>query len=351
MPSISLTFYSIKVFINKASKKQYFQLDNIEGESISQILFDYVSLDKNKYSKDANKELVSKIVYFECQNNTLDGRDLYDAINCIMESGNYGLSGKIINTEDENYTVTYLQKPAEAALKPFGFNISYKKGNELALLCIESIGKNSIIGDVQDFIKKAFNYYSNSINISKKIGKLNVEISNVYPLGYIKKMIDEALIKEIAISVNKTHLHDLSEKYPIDSKKKIIILREPSFINKAFLHSIISGKESFEALAEIKNDSEEIEDIKYVLDFNGKERTVSFSSYNSFRIAENIEDLVVKSTNGYPKRQSLFRIMNLKSMDYIRWLGLIGSELKGHLEEHTDKDMFLDLMEKDKFYD
>ena len=350
MPNVSLTFYSIKVYINKSRKKQFYSLDNIEGKSISQILYDYLSLDSNKYNKDSTKEIVSKIVYFSCQTFSLDKRYLYDAINCIMESGNYGLSGKIINTEDESYKVTHIQKQGEAALKPFGFNISYKKNNNLALMSVECIGKNSIIRDVNEFIKKAFNYYSNMLNASKKIGAIYVEIKNIYPLGYIQKMINESLVKEIAISVRKTHLHDISENYPMDAKKKIIILKEPTFINKIYLHSLISGQEDLNALGEIKNDTEEIEDIKYLLDFNGKERTVSFSTYNSFRIAEQIEDEVIKSTNGYPKRESLFRIMNSKSIDYLLALGIIGENLKGSLESQNNDNMFLNLMEKDQFY-
>ena len=348
MFNVTISYFSIKAYINKKDKRYYLRMGDIHGEKLTKVLFNYLNLDPADYKNDKTKEMVSKFIYFENTEHRLDGRYFYDSIDCMVEAGHYGDAAKIININDGG--LTHTQKPGEAATKPFGFSIFYKNDEEKAVLAIESIGKNSIIGDIKDFIKKAFNYYSNKAEKEKKQGTVYVEISNISPVEYINDLIDRGEIQNIYLSLEKSRIDDLTEKKPIDSKNKVVLYKKPKYFSKRKLKSLIVDEDGFNALAELKGDDEKISDIKYDVEVDGQKKSISYSNYRTFRISENITNLVVKSPNGHPTRKSLFRAIDARSIEYLKLLNIVGEDFKGEPSNLKNNDCFLDNMTGDDFY-
>ncbi len=348
MSNVTLSFFSIKAYTNKKEKRNYLHMGDIHGEKLTKVLFNYLNLDPAEYKNDKTKEMVSRFIYFENTKHRLDDRYFYDSIDCIVEAGHYGDAAKIVNINDGG--LTHTQKPGEAATKPFGFSIFYKNNEEQAVLAIESIGKNSIICDIKEFIKKAFNYYSNKTKEEQKQGAVYIEILNISPVDYIYKLIDEGEIKNIYLTIEKRRIDDLSEEKPIDSKNKVILYKKPNYINKRKLKSLIVDDSGFNALAELKDDDEEICDIKYDVEIDGQTKSISFSNYRTFRISENITSLVVKSQNGHPTKESLFRAIDARSIEYLKLLNIVGEDCKGEPSNLKNNDCFLDNMTGDDFY-
>lgn len=348
MSNVNVSYFSIKAYINKKDKKSYLFMGDIHGENLTKVLFNYLNLDQAEYKNDKTKEMVSKFIYFENTEHRLDDRYFYDSIDCIVEAGHYGNAAKIVNVNDGG--LTHTQKPGEAATKPFGFSIFYKNNEKQAILAIESIGKNSIISDIKDFIKKAFNYYSNKTKKEQKQGTVYIEIFNISPVDYIYKLIDEGEIKNIYLTLEKTRIDDLTEEKPIDSKNKVLLYKKPNYLNKRKLKSLIVDDSGFNALAELKNDDEEICDIKYDVEIGGQTKSISFSNYRTFRISENVTELIIKSPNGHPTRQSLFRAINASSIKYLQLLNIVGEDFQGEPSSLKNTECFLDNMTGDDFY-
>ena len=190
----------------------------------------------------------------------------------------------------------------------------------------------------------------NKAEKEKKQGTVYVEISNISPVEYINDLIDRGEIQNIYLSLEKSRIDDLTEKKPIDSKNKVVLYKKPKYFSKRKLKSLIVDEDSFNALAELKGDDEKISDIKYDVEVDGQKKSISYSNYRTFRISENITNLVVKSPNGHPTRKSLFRAIDARSIEYLKLLNIVGEDFKGEPSNLKNNDCFLDNMTGDDFY-
>ena len=340
MAKIALTIFSLKVSNSKEPQKVY-ELNKIKGKSLTDHLYSYLESLSKSYD-DNNDESIYKVTNIEHKDFFYDDSHYCSCVNSIIKSGKYGIESEIVDKISGE--VKFTKSVTDADVLPFGFSLMIPaQATEIGLLITQTFG----IYGVTKLIKDLFSRLIKSIN-----NDLEVNISNIMPNEYFRKLLENNHIKNIRLI---KYTKDYSDKADyIDGKKFNLldfkeieqIYKQPSIGSKfkRLLFDSFTNRRDFNQIIGIENQT--YDNIKIDFNINSSVKTVNYNGFSNLQVSEDItNEVTINTATGQPQIDSLYKEMNKTSIQYATLLKVLISveedklisKVFEHLEEKIEE--------------
>lgn len=317
MKNIGLTVYGLSIQDRKNQRKE---LHNIEGQSLINIISEYVHEMMNTYSADTESETVFKFEDIsEEKVNNESCQEKYTIIYGRVKTGEYGIESELVDYQTGN--VSHNRTLNEADVMPFGFCIAVPAGEvDNAIIILQSVG----IYGMKTMLHKKMTECIKNVN-----NELKFEMGTIVPKVYLDRFFDHGVLKKIRL-ISYTIPDDDSERYGInrgvkETSKEIIIRKPVGFLQnrKKELTEWRNGVRRFDQVIQIEG--VEYDDLKLEFATGRTSKTISLRNVDKLVVTENVTD-IVDIRGGHPSFISLCNAMKETSEFYLVAKGLLIEE-------------------------
>lgn len=348
MAKIGLSFYSVEVIVPSLYKgKETYKrvpLDNLNGKTLSDCVYDFLKKKLEKYQKDLEKEKIYRPSYIETEEYKIDGNYAFSSVFGVVKSGDYGVEVEIVDSDTS--LKVFDQKKEQAGVLPFGFGVYFSEGIKTGILVTQSYGAKGMSNHFKKMVTNA---------IEQSCDKHKVVIKSVYPDAYFRRLLDNEQIKDICIETYKKPKVDdkddaIKNGEIIDYSTREIKYKRPIFKDKNNIFRMFAERRNVNELKGLTNDDEEIKNIKVDFLVNGIPKTVNYDTYFNLRIAEDItNDVKINNDTGHPQANSLLEQMDNYVLMYLVNMKIISEMDKGSkLERDWSRHCHIKTTEDDK---
>lgn len=319
MAKISLTSYLIKV--KDKNTGNYFKFNEIKDDngneySFYEIMNEYFSSRKNSYSDNENDKKILN-VYKNNYKKEKDGNLVkYHLLKGIIQTGSYGYSSEIYNTETGE--IEFRKPPTSAEMLPFFYGLYLP--NEEKGICIfqrfKQFGiKYTFESNLKDFVNKNYSF-------------LSIEINPLLPDDYLRNFFDKGNIKKLRF-VKYEVASDITDRIGgrgADSK-----VGEVEYVIKAKRRKNLPVNSKFSNLLNNKGDIKEMfeisnfkyDNIKVELKLNGVIKTINMENIENLNGSYDVTDDVEYGKNGHPTYISIGKTSKNYAESFLINLGLL----------------------------
>lgn len=324
MKNISLCFYQFSVFkpIIKNGKEtgEYkpVPLNNINGSSITQCVYEFLKNNAHKYQNDKEKEKVYRPDNAEVMTASINNSFYFGTLHSIIKSGDYGIEVEIVNPDTGEKTHTQARK--EAGVMPFGFSIYYSDISSEGILISQTFGNHGMFSHLKGILEDSVQLFMHSAR---------VKVSCVIPHTYFKNLMKSKVIKSIVVeSKKKKSSEDLDDLQSalVDCNSYEHVYKDPILKHgfKETLQNLFIKREPLVNITGLVDPDEKIENIKINFKEESRYKVVNYSTYFSLKVVEDITKDVNKNyETGHPIQESLFEKMNDHAIIYMEDLNII----------------------------
>jgi len=314
MKKVGLTVYGFSILDNM---NQRFELHNVLGKDVINIILDYANNNCKKYKSDDKDEVVFKIENTQAiKKVNTSGQEVYSLLYGRVKTGAYGIESELVDSTTGD--VTHNRTRNEADVMPFVFCIAVPAGNvNNGIIILQSIG----LYGMKTILHKKLNEHFKSINKD-----LTFHMGNIIPKTYLKRLIDDGVLQRLRL-IKYDIPQDLSDRlginYGIEETIQEMVIRKPSgFLEnkKKELNEWMNGSRRYDQLIQI--DDFDYDDLKLEFKLGRTTKTISLKNIDNVVIAEDITD-DVKDDGGHPSYDSLIPIMQEYAEDYLAAKGLL----------------------------
>ena len=317
MKSIGLTVYGFSI---QDRENQRYELHNIKGRSLIDILYSYMQRYVRTYSTDNFAETVFTFdeVNVECIMNE-QNQEKYTILYGRVKTGEYGIESELVDYETGN--VSHNRTANEADVMPFGFSILIPAGEiNSAIIILQSVSnlgmKTVLHKQLMQCIKEVDNEFK-------------FEMGTIVPRAYLDRFFNHGVLKKIRL-ISYTIPDDDSEKYGINrgftgASREIIIKKPIGFLEnkRRELTEWRNGSRRYDQVVQI--DGFEYDDLKLEFATGRTSKTISLRNVDKLIVTEDITD-VVDIIGGHPVFTSLCASMKETGEFYLMAKGLLVEE-------------------------
>lgn len=305
MPSISLSAYKFKI---SQRNGEFYNLTsfNQNQNDILDKLDEYLLQESIAHKNDnAGKGLKSKNV-IKKEVVSKEGHPYYKYVYFCMDYGDYGTESTISSFETGE--VLYEQKPGDLNGKDYYVLIAMPYGGNVSngVIIFENIGVSGIKTMIQNPLKD----FASAID-----EKCTFHIKPIAQTAAITHFLNNNPITKLRL-IKYFASEDRTENR---CSKKETIFFQPRFRNLPQIVSRMMNNNNLTNSGITEIDNFEPDDLKVVIDINGKEKTFGVSNFETLGIAEDIsEHENLQLTGGrLPTEDSLLMIMKETVESYI----------------------------------
>lgn len=317
MKSIGLTVYGLSV---QDRENQRYELHNIKGKTLIDIIHDYMNRLMNTYSADNTSETVFTFdeVMVETVKNE-QNQEKYTALYGRVKTGEYGIESELFDYETGN--VSHNRTTNEADVMPFGFSILIPAGEvNSAIIILQSISnlgmKTVLHKQMLQCIKEVDN-------------ELKFEMGTIVPRAYLDRFFNYGVLKKIRL-ISYNIPDDDSERYGVnrgttEASREIIIKKPIGFLEnkRRELAEWRNGARRYDQVVQIAGF--EYDDLKLEFATGRTSKTISLRNVDKLIVTEDITD-VVDIAGGHPEFSSLCSSMKETGEFYLIAKGLLVEE-------------------------
>lgn len=310
MANISLSFSLIQINDISTNPPQAQNFTNLSGKTLNKIMKNYFKITAENYQNDKTNERLFRTVSYNEYVHKYKNEVLFNSIAITVKTGNYGIEAELIDSE--NTTIITNITASQAPVLPFSFSIYYNPMKDLAILVTQSISRNSITNVIKE-------------HLSEMLKQLNpafkLELKNVTPNKLLKRLLESDKIKNIRIETFKNKFYsiedDLGSRTDIATAKTYTVFNKPDIKNKIFFYDLFTKHNKIKNIVGLTSEEETIGNIS--IEFGNK--TLSYDTYFSTRVSENITDLI--ENTAHVKPSELYPIMNERAFEYLKSASII----------------------------
>jgi hypothetical protein len=219
----------------------------------------------------------------------------------IINSGNYGISGDIIDVDAK--VIVHKKETNHADSLPFFFLVYLPKDTNEGILILQRIGTYGIRGALLDLFSKHF---------SSLYPGFNCSINPLIPDQVVKNIITKGTIKKLRfikfnVPTDKTDtLFDLHQEKPYNAE---LSFSSPSFFPKDKIMTIFNPGVEVKNLFELRDWGFAYDTIKIEVQFGPESRpkVINLSNFSKIRNYIDITSEVLIGDNGHPKFNSILK--------------------------------------------
>ncbi len=311
---INLVIYGLSVLDNNNKRLNLNAI--IHGNSLIEIIKEYIDKNKSNYTNDFEKELIFQFDQYESEVVYNDkSKEEYEILCGRVKTGEYGIESELVNILTGD---VYARKAEQADLMPFGFCIAVPRGDVThAVILLQTMGVYGMKVSLQNHLQKCLMDLNPDFRISFKA---------IAPKEYIDRYFYKGILKRIRM-IRYEILQDVSERMGINygvkqTKEERIIHKPLGFMerNKKKFQDWRAGQCSYTEIVEM--DGYEYDDLKLEFSLNGTDKTFNLKNMDALVVNEDITKKVVQS-GGHPVFSSLVPIMKQTAREYLVGMGLL----------------------------
>lgn len=317
MKSIGLTVYGFSI---QDRESQRHELHNINGESLIDIVHDYMQRYMRTYSADNSAETVFTFDEVNVERITNEqNQEKYTILYGRVKTGEYGIESELVDYETGN--VSHNRTANEADVMPFGFSILVPAGEiDNAIIVLQSVSnlgmKTVLHKQLMQCIKELDNEFK-------------FEMGTIVPRAYLDRFFNHGVLKKIRL-VSYNIPDDDSERYGInrgtrESSREIIIKKPVGFLEnkRRELTEWRNGARRFDQVIQI--DGFEYDDLKLEFETGRTSKTISLRNVDRLIVTEDITN-DIDIVGGHPEFISLCNTMKETGEFYLVAKGLLVEE-------------------------
>ncbi|ELC8348208.1 hypothetical protein AB8J26_001926 [Clostridium perfringens] len=313
MNNISLVLYVIRIREFENEKwGQYYNLDNIEGKTFTEIFEDYCN-SRNLISCNKGIQKAVSIKMIEIQNEMFSG---------LIECGNYGYCSEIKSIKTSE--TTHLKTNDEVEMIPFFFGGKIPKDSYKGLIALEKFKtfgcKTVLENDLNKFFSESDFKFRITLHpiLPEKVAKQYLRRGNICKVRLVKHSVPKSI--EDAYS-DKYKLGEFGEfEYVIKPK------RNKTLSFKSEIDKYLNNQKSIRQVIEVQG--LEYDNVKVEIEIGDKKRTISLNHIDKLTGDIDISEEVEFDTSGHPKYISILNIANDIIREYIEVIDYKNYEMK-----------------------
>ena len=277
-----------------------------KGRSLEsyQNIWDLMNIFLNSHMNPQDDIYNMKLFYVEPDSIRNENKSGYQAISCIINSGSYGVEGKITNRASKN--VMYNRTQDDADVKQFRMLIFIPKDKDnkkvqKGILIFQTIGSHGVKTITTKKLKEFFAIYN-----------MTLEIRSVSARLFFEKILKEGVLNKLTLFKNSIS-PDSTDSLLISSGREEKVFIKPKLKEKwtAKLLEFVDGKKD-NTIFEINN--EIFDDISITFGLSGRIRTARLNDLDRFSLTEDIPDNIYN--NGMANEDELIKYMIDTALEY-----------------------------------
>lgn len=295
---VKLEVYTLAI---KKAKDDYISIDSyFKGNSFISFLQGFIKSLDNEMSIAEDQK---KSFQFQKDSIKIDGDQR--RISGIIESGEYGLNGKMKNIKTGD--LTYQKTPDDADIKPFYFQIYFPKNVNKVFVVLQRTGIFGINVVFRKYLEISFQRAYNDLKlefsqfVSKELARQFIENGGVQEISMKRFNLSPDICEKLGIVEYTNEIQ--SFEFRIKTKRGRYIKLGDKV--KRFLSNENAAFFEIRELENIGFDKNTHSSIKVKL--NGNSRTIDLSETGQIRPYYDIDDLV-KKDSGHPVFESIHEI-------------------------------------------
>lgn len=327
MATIGLSFYRFRVCLHNSQKAETenLPLNDINGVDIGYLLYDEFKKLSESYTDNRCKESLTRFDYAELSKHMIKQDYVFSSIKAIIKTGQYGVENEIVDSRKIKSPVR-IQSKDEATVKPFGAALYYSENIKTGLMIVQTYGHSGVYSFLKDFLS----------NIIKRVdNNMYVEVKSVAPHEYIADLFENSKLSQICVEtyknvkskdLDKLNAQDFPFDYSVkESRYKVPIIKDKKYFFNRVVDAFSTRKKLNDTMfATLTGGEEEISNIKFILNHNGKEKSINYKTYYNMRITEDItKEVIIDEEKAQPTRESLLKLMDSKAKTYLDILNII----------------------------
>jgi len=284
-----LATYTIRIENKRTSKGvgsdlPYLTLSNFDGKNsdLLKIMYEYFEELKTNPIKDENQKIHLGVSELKVYNRLITG---------TIDSGVYGLAGKLVDTETN--AVSYEKKVTDADVFPFFFLLSVPEGKNEALLILGRVGTTGIRKQLGKSFGKHF---------SAMFSEFTVVLNTLVPDKVVQQILFNGAIKKlrfIKYNIPTDRIDGFDEGHKEIPMSLEIVYSASMMLIQERLKMLFGGSKTVKTLFELRDFDFDYDTIKVDVKFGDQDKTVNLSDWAKVRNYINITKEIRIDVNGY----------------------------------------------------
>lgn len=289
--TVILASYTIRLIDKRTNDYAY--LDGTHGGlDILHVLERFLDSVKTDYFHQRDSKQIFKVIDLN-----KDAKSLYGVISC----GKYGMSSDIVDTD--TMSSAYSRKAKDALALPFYFLIYVTPNSRRAVLILQRIGNQGVFTVMTSAFRLFLrNFFSEYVLETKP--HVPKQVLNYLSDGRIKSVtltshkIPRDFTDRVGLEGNEPKSIVFTQTLTVKGKNDILTIPGLSNALKK-TRQILEGEAA---------STDEVDQVKVNVSYNGRQRTVSFADPSSIAPYVDVSDDVTVTPNGHPDPDEMYLV-------------------------------------------